>query len=181
MAVLATMAVLAAVLAAMVVVPQLLAMGGAAQQTDPRHRQQLWPVAQPARIRGGWLLAPRCARPTVLVGAREALRETTGGSPGVVGAGRHPAPGAAGAGRDAEAIELLREGISWLPREVELYLQLGVLLEEDTAAAIELYASFPPPPPGEEPSFNHAVLANSAVRLLLGRQDYTRRTSCRTS
>ena len=104
-----------------------------------------------------------------------ALRETTGGSPGGSSAlGGHPAPGAAGAGRDAEAIELLREGISWLPREVELYLQLGVLLEEcDTAAAIELYASFPPPPPGEEPSFNHAVLANSAVRLLLGRQDYT--------
>ena len=70
--------------------------------------------------------------------------------------------------RDPEIREILREGISWLPYEVELYLQLGTLLEKvDAAAAVELYASFPPPPAGAAPSFDHAVLANSAVRLLL--------------
>ena len=75
--------------------------------------------------------------------------------------------------RDADACAILREGIEWLPNEVDLYLQLGQLLEaSDTAAAVELYVRFPPPPEREEPSFNHAVLANSAVRLLLGRRDY---------
>ena len=75
--------------------------------------------------------------------------------------------------RDPEAIELLREGLRWLPHEIELYLQLGTLLERaDCAGAIALYASFPQPPDGSPPSFDHAVIANSAVRLILDQKDF---------
>ena len=49
---------------------------------------------------------------------------------------------------DAEACTLLREGLRWLPLEIEFYLQLGEILERiQPEAAIELYAAFPPPPP----------------------------------
>ena len=75
--------------------------------------------------------------------------------------------------RDAEAAELLREGIGWLPYELEIYLQLGTLLERtDLEGAIALYASFPPPRDGAPPSFDHAVIANSACRLLIERKDF---------
>lgn len=75
--------------------------------------------------------------------------------------------------RGDEAAAVLREGIGWLPREVELYLTLGTILERtDTAAAVELYTSFPPPAAAAEPGFDHAVLANSAVRLLIERRDF---------
>ena len=61
----------------------------------------------------------------------------------------------------------------WLPYELELYLQLGALLEaKDPEDAVALYASFPPPPAGQLPTFDHAVIANSSVRLLLERRDF---------
>ena len=51
--------------------------------------------------------------------------------------------------------------------------QLGELLERsDPAEAIELYCAFPPPPPNMPPTFNHAVLANSSVRLLIELKDF---------
>jgi tetratricopeptide (TPR) repeat protein len=81
--------------------------------------------------------------------------------------------GGGGGAREAEACALLGEAVSWLPDDIELYLQLGALYERaDPLAAIELYASYPPPKPGDSPSFNHAVLANSAVRLLIDRRDF---------
>ena len=75
--------------------------------------------------------------------------------------------------RDMEAAAILRDGIEWLPLEVELYLQLGSLLERlDPNEAIELYASFPLPPEGKPPTFDHAVIANSSVRLLMERKEW---------
>ena len=74
---------------------------------------------------------------------------------------------------DAEACEILREGIKCHPHDVELYLQLGTILEAtDPGATIELYTAFPPPPEGSAPSFNHAVLADVAVRLILEAKDF---------
>ena len=74
--------------------------------------------------------------------------------------------------RDQETIAILREGISYLPCEVDLYLQLGGLLERsDVGAAIELYSSFPAGPEGE-PGFNQAVCANAAVRLILEQREW---------
>lgn len=59
------------------------------------------------------------------------------------------------------------------PRQVDLYLQLGALLERsDPSAAIALYLSFPPPADGAPPGFNDAVVANCAVRLILDARDW---------
>ncbi len=76
--------------------------------------------------------------------------------------------------RDAEAIDVLRDGIRWLPGDVDLYLSAGRLLEaREPSSAIELYAAFPPPERGAAHGFDHAVVASSSVRLLLdeGRLD----------
>mmetsp|Transcript_31582 Transcript_31582/g.71359 ORF Transcript_31582/g.71359 Transcript_31582/m.71359 type:complete len:252 (-) Transcript_31582:358-1113(-) len=78
-----------------------------------------------------------------------------------------------GSPREAEAALVLREGILWNPLEVELYLNLGSLLERtDMAAALQVYLQFPPPATDESAAFDHAVVANCAVRVLIEQQDY---------
>eukprot|EP00965_Chrysotila_dentata_P194345 6176316-Pleurochrysis_carterae.AAC.2 len=63
------------------------------------------------------------------------------------------------------------QGLRCAPRAVDLYLSLGVLLERAgaAAAALEVYASFPPPET-DLPAFEHAVVANCVARLLLAAQ-----------
>ena len=74
---------------------------------------------------------------------------------------------------DCLIVSRSRQGIGWHPHDVELYLQLGTLLEPiDPIATIALYSAFPPPPDGSPPSFNHAVLADVAVRLILEAREF---------
>jgi hypothetical protein len=75
--------------------------------------------------------------------------------------------------RDPEAIRVLRQGLQWLPTELELVLQAGSMLEQtDPKAAVALYAAFPPPADGAKPDFDHACVANSCVRLIIEQRDF---------
>ena len=72
-----------------------------------------------------------------------------------------------------QVVTTLRDGIRWEPNDLELYLSLGTALESDgdKASALQVYLSFPPPAVGPD-GFEHAVVANCAVRLLLEDRDY---------
>ena len=75
--------------------------------------------------------------------------------------------------RRAEVVAVLRDGIAHHPKEVELYLTLGHALERrgDGEAALLVYCSFPPPPHGAPPSFDHAMAASQTAKLLIQRGD----------
>lgn len=86
-----------------------------------------------------------------------------------------------GGGGATEAASVLRDGIRWARRAVELYMTLGRLLEAagEHASALEVYCSFPrahrhgEAVAGEDvaavPSFEQAVTAMSAASLLIER------------
>ena len=89
--------------------------------------------------------------PTVLIGwcSPRALHETDGGD------GK----------RNASAAALLREGIEWLPHEVDLYLQLGQLLEaSDATAAIELYVNTSASRPRQTARSSRSITLSSPTR-----------------
>ena len=83
--------------------------------------------------------------------------------------------GAGGEGlRDPEVAEVLREGISFHPTELELYLTLGHVHERqgDVGGALDVYLAFPPPLDGEPPGFDHAMVASQVAKLLIEQKEF---------